>query len=91
MPANWPRGIALQRLQPGVLVLVVEDVLQPDLLLGLADEVLLAGDAEESAERGFLVCLAGHRKVGEGDMAGAGAAFAEAAAIGSEGVRMRGE
>src|SRR6185503_185891 len=40
-------------------------------------ERLLAGDAEECAERGLLVCLGGHRKVGEGDMAGARAAFAE--------------
>ena len=45
-------------------------------------ERLLAGEPEESVERGFLLCLAGHRKIGEGDMAGARATFAEAAAIG---------
>lgn len=45
-------------------------------------ERLLAGDPQESVERGFLICLAGHRKAAEGDMAGARAAFTEAAAIG---------
>ena len=49
-------------------------------------ERLLAEYGEECAERGFLLCLAGQRKAGEGDMAGARAAFADAAAIGE---RMR--
>jgi len=47
-------------------------------------ERLLAGDAGDSAERGFLLCLGGHRKAGEGDMAGARAAFTEALGIGEE-------
>ena len=45
-------------------------------------ERLLAGEAEVSVERGFLLCLGGHRKIGEGDIAGARADFVEAAAIG---------
>ena len=45
-------------------------------------ERLLAGVQEECAERGFLMCLGGHRKLGEGDVAGARADFTQAAAIG---------
>jgi DNA-binding CsgD family transcriptional regulator len=45
-------------------------------------ERLLAGDAEDSVERGLLLFLGGHRKLGEGDVAGAHAAFVQAAAIG---------
>jgi len=45
-------------------------------------ERLLAGDTGDSVERGFLLCLGGHRKLGEGDMAGARTAFTEALAIG---------
>ncbi|HEV8393685.1 MAG TPA: helix-turn-helix transcriptional regulator [Vicinamibacterales bacterium] len=45
-------------------------------------ERLLASDAEDCVERGFLLCLGGHRKASEGDIPGARAAFVEAAAIG---------
>jgi DNA-binding CsgD family transcriptional regulator len=45
-------------------------------------ERLLAGDAEDSVARGFLLCLGGRQKAGEGDMPGAKAAFTEALAIG---------
>jgi len=45
-------------------------------------ERLLAGDAEDSVARGFLLCLGGRRKAGEGDLPGAKAAFTEALAIG---------
>jgi DNA-binding NarL/FixJ family response regulator len=45
-------------------------------------ERLLAEHPDECVERGFFLCLAGHRKVNEGDVAAARAAFAEAAAIG---------
>ena len=45
-------------------------------------ERLLAGDAEDSVARGFLLCLGGRRKAGEGDFAGAHTAFTEALAIG---------
>ena len=49
--------------------------------LALAER-LLAGDAEDSVARGFLLCLGGRRKAGEGDFAGAHAAFTEALAMG---------
>jgi DNA-binding CsgD family transcriptional regulator len=45
-------------------------------------ERLLDEFGDECAERGFVLCLGGQRKAGEGDMAGARAAFAEAVAIG---------
>jgi len=45
-------------------------------------ERLLAGDAGDSVARGFLLCLGGRRKAGEGDLPGAHADFTDARAIG---------
>ena len=45
-------------------------------------ERLLSGAAQDSVERGLLLCLSGRRHVMAGDMAGAAAAFTEAAAMG---------